>query len=80
MTPRDQIQDQAEKSDDMAQGERALNFYCSGLMPVHTAACVEMRRVDHFDFDNMLRMPERRENEMLLTCIDGTHHIVKTSA
>lgn len=80
MTPRDQIQERAASTDDMAQGERAFNFYCSGLMPVYTAAGVEMRRVDHFDFDNMLRMPEHRENEMLLTTIDGTHHIVKTSA
>lgn len=62
----------------MTPGEKTIDFYCSGLMPVRTSEGVEMRKVAHHDFDNMLRTPELRDGESLMTCIDGTQHVIRT--
>lgn len=59
-------------------GQKLFEFLASGLMEVQTQKGSEMRKVAHFDFDNMRRTPELHDGELHLPTMGGAHYIVRT--
>lgn len=58
-------------------GQKLFEFLASGLMEVQTQKGSEMRKVAHFDFENMQRTPELFDDELHCPTICGVHHIVR---
>jgi hypothetical protein len=63
--------------DHPGQGRQCFEFLASGLMEVQTERGREMRKVAHFDFENMQRTPELFDDELHCPTICGAHHIVR---